>query len=113
MTRQVYLRDDFYMTFGSVLNHLTYLFLSVVSTIAAVSLTIGGGTHLPVSSPGSFLRELRVLAYLNPPAVVVGQMPVEAVELMGRHPVDEPEHMFSVKECAGDIQHRPAVAVSG
>ena len=39
-------------------------------------------------APGADLGQARVLRDLEPPALVVGQMPAEHVELVQRHPVD-------------------------
>ena len=92
---QVYLRDNLDMALGSVFHDLAYLLLSIISAVAVM------------------LCQLRILADLNPPAVVIGQMPVETVELMVGHPVYETEHMVHIVECSGHIQHRTAIAVPG
>ena len=110
---QVYLRDDLDMALGSVFHDLAYLLLSIISAVAVMTLTVGGRTHLIIAPPCALLCQLRILADLNPPAVVIGQMPVETVELMVGHPVYETEHMVHIVECSGHIQHRTAIAVPG
>src|SRR5688572_32985287 len=72
---------------------------------AAVPWGIAGTGGL---APGADARELRVPEYLEPPALVVGQVPVQDVQLVQRHPVDEvPDEPGRLVMPRG-IEHEPA-----
>jgi len=58
--------------------------------------------------PGPHLGELGVLADLDPPALVVGQVPVEPVHLVQGQEVDVLQYEFLGHEVAGHVQvHAP------
>ena len=73
------LRHDHDVALARVLDHVADLLLGVEPAAAAA---VGFG------APGADAGELRVLAYLDAPALVVGQMPVQHVELVARQQVD-------------------------
>ena len=68
---------------------------------------------LALGPPGALLGQLRVAADLDPPALVVGQVQVQHVELVHREEVDEPEDLALGLEVPGDVEHGPAPAETG
>jgi hypothetical protein len=58
--------------------------------------------------PAADLREARPRADREPPALVVGQVQVEAVQLVERHQVDQALHLVDAEEVACDVEHHPA-----
>ena len=96
------LGDDRHEARRRVRNDIAHLGLRVE---AAVRRGIAGTGGL---APGADARELRISADLEPPALVVGQVPVQDVELVQRHPVDElPDELGRLVMPRG-IQHEPA-----
>ena len=64
-------------------------------------------------TPGPDLGEQRIFFDLDPPALIVGQMPVEFVDLVQREDVDVGLHVLDREEMAADVEHRPAVGERG
>ena len=62
------------------------------------------GRHAPRAHRG----ELRILLDLQAPGLVVGQVPVQHVELVQRHPVDELLDVLGRLVVARGIEHEPA-----
>src|SRR5690606_25604918 len=56
--------------------------------------------------------QFRPLADRDPPALVVGQVQVQIVDLVPGDPVDVPLDGVGVEEVPGDVQHRAAVGVA-
>ena len=50
---------------------------------------------------------------LDPPALIVGQMPVEFVDLVQREDVDVGLHVLDREEMAADVEYRPAAGERG
>ena len=59
-----------------------------------------------VGTPAGFLRKQRVVLRSNPPTLVVGEVPVEDVEFVAGHPVDEVEDFRHLQEVPGRVDHR-------
>ncbi len=96
------LGDDRHEARRRVRNEFAHLGLRVE---AAVRRGIAGAGGL---APGADARELRILENLEPPALVVGQVPVQDVQLVQRHPVDKlPDELGRLVMPRG-IEHEPA-----
>ena len=63
-----------------------------------------------VPAPGAHRGELGEARDLDAPALVVGEVEVEDVELVARHQVERPQHRGLGLEVARDVEHEPAVA---
>ncbi len=59
-------------------------------------------SEIPVH-PRTEFRQLRVLLDFNPPVPVVGQVDLKAVELVGRHNINEPHYILFRNEMPGQI----------
>src|SRR3990172_9072590 len=79
------LGDYFDMPLGRVCNDLTNLILRVVSAVPNRVELLGAvrADHRSVS-PCADLRQLRILLYLDPPPLILRQMPVEFIHLVHR-----------------------------
>ena len=112
VARHLDLGDDGDAALGGVGHERTHRVLRVVAAVEArlagrgiqVGLRGGTGGHAPRAD----LREARVLADLEPPRLVVGQVPVQHVQLVDRHPVDEGEDEFRRLEVARRVEHDAA-----
>ena len=58
-------------------------------------------------------RQFGIAFDFDAPSLVVGQVPVEGVELVQRQDVDEPFDILHGVEIARHVEHRPAVAEMG
>src|SRR5687768_9016909 len=93
MTRHIDLGDNRDTAIGRVTYDAPHGFLRIIAAVDAwptgggVDVRRGGapGRH----APGADRSQLWVLADLETPALIVGQVPVQHVELVQRHPVDE------------------------
>ncbi|MNL21291.1 hypothetical protein D3C87_1425740 [compost metagenome] len=63
-----------------------------------------------VDAPSADLGQLRIASDLQPPGLVVGQVPMEDVELVQGHPIDEALDELGRLIVAGGIQHDAAPA---
>src|SRR6202012_1699573 len=60
-------------------------------------------------SPGAHLCQLRIAFYLQAPPLIIGQMPVETVELVESHPVQQFFKLGGRIEMTGYVQHESPV----
>ena len=77
------------------------VFVVLAARVAADQRTAAYGTHL-----GQF----RVFLNLDTPSLVVGQVPVEHVELMQGHDIERLLHFVDREEMAADVEHHAPVA---
>ena len=99
MPRHVDLRDNRDEPILRVLHEVGIFLLRVVTSRAAADL----------GAP-AVLREVRPAGDLDPPALVVGEVQVEAVHLVERQQVDVALHIVGREEVARHVEHRPAPA---
>ena len=112
MARHVYLGDDLNVAFLGVGHHVAQFLLRVevgavgcVRIVAAplpVPLVAVGGDAAHARQSGPFL-------YLDAPALVVAQVPVETVHLVDGHEVDHLLHLVDREEVACHVEHEAAV----
>ena len=107
---KVDLGDDGDAQFVRVCDDVPDLVLGVVSAVAdaVVALPVLGD-HRAVAE-GADLREFGIALELDAPALVLGQMPVEAVELVHRHDVEVAFHFRYAEEMASAVEVRTPVA---
>ena len=98
---------------GGVGHHVAHLILRVVSAVGGV---VGGAPLLAdhrMAAEGAHLRQTGVALDFEAPALVVGQVPVQRVELVQRHDVDDALHLVDREEVARDVEVLSAVGEAG
>ena len=95
--RHVDLGHDRHVPLGGVADDVGVLRLGVVPALVAAHRRLA-----------AVRREPRPLRDRDPPALVVGQVQVQAVELVERDQVDEPLDVAYRPEVPGDVEHRAA-----
>ena len=110
---QVDLRDDLHVAERGVIHDLANVLLRIEPAVAFVPRAVRGRQRLAGPAPGSPGREFRIFLDLDTPAVVVGQVPVQRIELMTRHPVDIPHHGRLVRKVTGHVEHNAPVSETG
>ena len=117
VTGKVYLGEDFDVARLSIVHHFLEVFLGVVVAAAVLCIVeeLGAiaGAGERACAHGTHFCESGILGHVNAPALVVGQVPVEAVHLIERHHVEHTLHLFLVEEVAGDVHHESAVTKHG
>ncbi len=109
MSRHLDLRNYIDVPCLCIGHHLADLLLRVETTVRdAVVFTPAVRPHLTAFAPTTDLGELRVLLDLDPPALVVREVPVETVHLVTRHQVNVFLHEWHREEVAHHVQVHPA-----
>ena len=106
---EVDLWDYGYTAFGGVVDYFFHLFLGVE---AAVSYSVAAApvlAHHGAASPGTNLRQARIALDLHPPALVLREVPVEAVQLVCGHYVQVTLCLFYAPEMAARVKVHSAV----
>ena len=114
MARQVYLGDHRNGAVGRIRHDVADLVLRIITAVGRIVVVV------PLLADHGFLadaahgRQLRVLFDFDAPPLVVGQVPVEAVELVDRHHVEVAFHLFDRKEMARHVEvHAPVSETRG
>ena len=102
MARHFYFRNDLHVTSRGEANDLAHVLLGV---IAAIARAIG------IDAPTPDGRQARVLANLEPPALIVGQMPLKYVELVPCHPIDHGTNEGGRLKMPRGVEHQAAPRV--
>ena len=97
------------MACGGVGHNLADLVFGEVAAVGAFLSLLGGfglapGHIAAVHPPGSYLSEQGVFVNLDAPAVVVGEVEVELVELVQGHDIQMFFHLVDIEEMAAYIQ---------
>ena len=108
MARHVEFGNDFDIACGGISHDLLHFFLRVEAAITLLSRIEGGLQSLVAATPGAYLCQLGIFLDLHAPAVVIGQVPVELVDLMIGQPVDVAQDILLVEERTRDIEHAAA-----
>ena len=93
---------------GGIGDNLTDLVLRVETAITAVLAVFGILLRAGDRMPGANFGEFRILLDLDAPAVVVGEMPVEDIELQKGHFVQTGLDLIPVEKMPGNIKHEAA-----
>src|SRR5690606_19568282 len=97
------------VAFAGVGDDVADLVLGVPAAVRAGLAGIGVGAGLAGRDPAAAdLHQLRVLRDLDPPALVVGQVPVQYVELVPGHRVDQLLDLVDRLEVPCRVEHQPA-----
>ena len=67
----------------------------------------------PEVGPGTDARQLGILPDLHPPAIHIGEMKMEAVELVIRHPIEAPENTLLTNKLPRRIEQHTAPGKAG
>ncbi len=96
---------------GRIGHDVAYLLLRIEAAVAGVPLTRPGVGQLALSAtPAADFRQLGIRLDLDAEAVVVAKVPVEQVEFVHRHEVDEPLDELRAEEVPRIVQHEPPPA---
>ena len=110
---EVDLRDHDNAAFGSIVHDFLHLVLGVEAAVADA--VVGVPVHLDdgTVAPGANFSELGIFLDLHSPALVLGKVPVEAVELIGCHHVQVALGFLDGEEVAAGIQVHAAIGEAG
>ena len=110
---QVDFGDDGDSAFCGVGDYVSDLVLGVVSAVTDAVVGCPVAADHSAVTEGSDLGEAGVLVYLDPPALVFGEVPVQAVELVDRHHVEHLLDFVQAEEVPAAVEHEAAVAEAG
>ena len=112
MARHADFRHDGDKTLGRVGDDLAYLMPTVVTAVAPRRarglVDIGRGRGAGRDPPRADLGQPGPAGNIQPPALIVGQMPVEHVHFVQRQPVDVAFDVGHRLHMPGRIEHQPA-----
>ena len=106
---QVHLRDDGDVALRGVGHDLAHLVLGIETAVADAVARVEVLADAGAAAPGAHLGELRILLDLHAPALVLGEVPVEPVQLVGGGDVDVALGLLDGPEVAAGIQVDAAV----
>ena len=116
MSRELDLGDDRDAEAGSVVKYGMDVLQAVVTAVAPRGAFVDKAAILlpplvPVTycAEGSLLRQEGVLLRGEAPATTVDEVPVEAVELIASHLIQEADDHIAVQEVTRDVEHHPAI----
>ena len=116
MPRELDLRDDRDAETGSVVEHCMDVLQAVVAAIAPRGAFVDKATVLlppliPIAycAEGCLLRQEGVLLRGEAPATTVDEVPVEAVQLIASHLIQEADDHIAVHKVTRDVEHHTAV----
>ena len=112
MSWEVDFRNDGDMTVSGIFYQVFELFLGVKSAVT-YGVERHGLADKRTRAPSTDFSEIRVFFYLDSPALVVGKVEVEAVEVMQRHRVDVNLHRVDGEEVTAHVEMHPAVSKTG
>ena len=93
---------------------VAHFFLAVEAAVGLAVIDAGAErTHHGLFTPLAFLGQERVFLDFEPPALVFGQMPVEAVDLVEGHQVDVALQEGNVEEMQAAVEVHSAVGEAG
>ena len=95
MPRHINLRHHRYPSLGRIRNHFAYLVLRIKPSVRYPVIRVQVVSDACTFPERPLLGQQRIFPYLHPPALVIGQMPVENVHLVQLHdvyiPLDLPD----------------------
>ena len=113
MARQVHLGNDLDAPVGGISHDFLQVFLGIESAVAFFSGIERGLQRFPIAAPRADGSQERILLDFHAPAVVVGQVPVELVDLVVGQPVEMAQDVFLVEEGARHVEHTAAPGKAG
>ena len=113
MTRQVDLGNNLDGICRSVLNNLANLILGIESTVRNTVIGTPILANYGVLTHRTNLGQLGEALDLNAPALIVSEVPMQAVELMNSHNVDICLHLLNREEMARNIEVHTTITKTG
>ena len=110
VSRQVDFGDYRDVSFRGVAHDVATLLLRVKSAVGTTVVTFGVMTDHGLRASAAHGGEARIALDLNAPALVVGQVPVEPVDVVERQQIDEAFHAVGCDEMARHIEFHAAIA---
>ena len=110
VTGEVDLGNHCDVAFGSVAHNVTTLLLGVKSAVRATVVFAGVVADHGLSALTPHRSEARVALNFNAPTLIVGEMPVKAVDVVQGEQVDEAFHTVDRHEVARHVEFHAAVA---
>ena len=108
---------DFDVALGSVGHDFAELVLRIVHAAAVLRIVIesGGGAGIGerTAAHGSYLRQTGIFGDFDAPALVVGEVPVEAIHLVEGHDVEHALNLLHTEEVARHVHHETAMTEEG
>ena len=101
------------MAFGSIAHHLAHVVLRVEAAIRQGVVGAGIQSEYLALACGSLGRQLRMALQLQPPSLVVGQVPMEVVEFVPRQEVDVTFDILHGEEVAHHVEVHAPVTEAG
>ena len=111
MPWKIYLRHNVDAPRGGIFNDGTKFLLGVESSVRFIVRTdVRSSPAEPVARPqGTDLGQARPRVNLYPPTLIIGQMPMEHVQLMQSHKIQNLTDFFNRKEMSAAIQKQTTV----
>ena len=113
VARKVEFGNDLDVAFGGISHDLLEILLGIKAAIALFPRIVSRHQGLVGAAPGADLCQAGILLDLDPPAVVVGQVPVELVDLVIGQEIEVAQDVFLVEEGAGNVEHAAAPGEAG
>ena len=119
VSRHIHLGDNLNAALLGIGHNLAQVVEGVETAAAVLGVVVvfgavGGVVEAQrTAANGTDLGQARIFGNLNAPALVVGEMPVEAVEFVDGCHVNEFLHLFFCEEMARHVEHETAVAKGG
>ena len=116
--RYVNFGDDLNLTFGGMADDFLHVFLRVKSAdggrFARLWIAPFGESKVTaIHAPRTHFGQAGIFLDFQAPAVIVGQMQVQAVDFQQGDAVYQAKHVFLGQEIAGHVQHIASVAEAG
>src|SRR5688572_29413777 len=109
MSRHVYFGEDGNVAFLCIADDLFDIFLGIIAAVGGIFSGLRRGKGSPAAYPlyahGAFLCKLGKTFYFDPPAIIVGEVPVKGVVLVLYHFVYVAFHFVFGKEMAANVEH--------
>ena len=108
--RHIYFGDYIDIAFGGIFHYFACLLLCVVATVRLAVPFAGKTTYHGLLAVATHLDKFGVFLDFDSPTLVVGEVPVEGVEVMKCHHVDKCFHLIDCIEVARHIEVCSAIA---
>ena len=109
VTWHIYLRHDIDIAFLGIFHDFAALLLGVVATIASTVVPTGIMANNSLLTPAAHLCQFRIPLHLKSPALVIGQVPVQAVLPVQGQDVDIAFYEFYREEMARAVEHHTPI----
>ena len=109
MAGHINLGDNSYVAFGSVAHYLASLLLSIVARNRHAVVLARLRSRDCARTLRANLGKQRIFLYLDAPSLVLGEVPMEVVDVVHREDVDEFLQIVDAEEVSAAVDHERAV----